>query len=54
MLTLMTTACLNAPVATGSRLIVTGDGDLLRLGAYAGMWVLKVADFLELIRETPA
>lgn len=39
------TACLNVPVATGSRFIVTGDGDLR---------VLKVADFLELIRETPA
>jgi hypothetical protein len=45
---------LKCAVAAGSRFIVTGDGDLLRLGAYAGIRILKVADFLELIRETPA
>jgi uncharacterized protein len=45
---------LECAVAAGSRFIVTGDGDLLRLGAYAGIRILKVADFLELIREPPA
>ena len=45
---------LECAVAAGSRFIVTGDGDLLRLGAYTGIRILKVADFLELIRETPA
>ena len=45
---------LECAVAAGSRFIVTEDGDLLRLGAYTGIRILKVADFLELIRETPA
>lgn len=45
---------LECAVAAGSRFIVTGDSDLLRLGAYAGIRILKVADFLELICETPA
>jgi putative PIN family toxin of toxin-antitoxin system len=45
---------LECAVAAGSRFIVTSDGDLLRLGAYAGIRILKVADFLELIREPPA
>ncbi|MFZ3236259.1 MAG: PIN domain-containing protein [Stellaceae bacterium] len=45
---------LECAVAAGSRFIVTGDGDLLRLGAYAGIRNLKLADFLGLIREPPA
>ena len=45
---------LECAVATGSCFIVTGDGNLLRLGAYAGIRILKVADFLELICEPPA
>jgi uncharacterized protein len=44
---------LECAVAAGSRFIVTGDSDLLRLGSYAGIRILKVADFLELI-EGPA
>lgn len=44
---------LECAVAAGSRFIFTGDSDLLRLGAYAGIRILKVADFLELIREQP-
>jgi predicted nucleic acid-binding protein len=37
------------PTSAGSRFIVTGDSDLLRLGAYQGIQILKVADFLNLI-----
>jgi putative PIN family toxin of toxin-antitoxin system len=44
---------LECAVAAGSRFIVTGDGDLLRLGSYAGIRILKVADFLELIQGPP-
>ena len=36
-------------VAAGSRFIVTGDGDLLRLGSYGGIQILNVADFLTLL-----
>jgi uncharacterized protein len=45
---------LECAVAAGARFIVTGDGDPLRLGAYAGIPNLKLADFLGLIREPPA
>lgn len=41
-------------VAAGSRFIVTGDGDLLRLGSYAGIQVLKVAEFLTLVARPPS
>jgi uncharacterized protein len=41
---------LECAVAAGSRFIVTGDNDLLRLGSYAEIQIVKVADFLELIR----
>jgi predicted nucleic acid-binding protein len=34
---------LGCAVADGSRFIFTGDGDLLRLGTYAGIRILKVA-----------
>ena len=40
-------------VAAGSRFIVTGDGDLLRLGSYAGIQILKVAEFLALLAGPP-
>jgi putative PIN family toxin of toxin-antitoxin system len=40
-------------LAAGSRFIVTGDGDLLRLGSYANIQILNVADFLKLV-EGPA
>lgn len=36
-------------VAAGSRFIVTGDGDLLRLGSYGDIRILKAADFLKLV-----
>lgn len=39
---------LECAVAAGSQFIVTGDGDLLRLGSYEGIRILKVAEFLEL------
>ena len=41
---------LECAVAAGSRFIVTGDNDLLRLGSYAEIQIVKAADFLELIR----
>ncbi len=38
---------LECAIAAGSQFIVTGDGDLLRLGTYKGIQILKVADFLK-------
>ena len=40
---------LECAVAAGSRYIVTGDGDLLRLTTFEGIRILRVADFLSLI-----
>ncbi len=40
-------------VAAGSRFIVTGDGDLLRLGSYGNIQILKAAEFLKLIAAPP-
>jgi putative PIN family toxin of toxin-antitoxin system len=40
---------LECAVTANSRYIVTGDGDLLRLGSYAGISILRVADFLRLL-----
>jgi predicted nucleic acid-binding protein len=37
---------LECAVAVGSDVIVTGDGHLLQLGAYRGIKIMKVADFL--------
>ncbi len=36
-------------VAAGSSYIVTGDNDLLSLGNYCGIQIIKVADFLRLL-----
>lgn len=44
---------LECAVAAGSHYIVTGDGDLMRLGNYNGIRILKVAEFLELAQITP-
>jgi len=40
---------LECAVAAGSQFIVTGDGDLLRLGSYSGIRILRVAEFMRLI-----
>jgi putative PIN family toxin of toxin-antitoxin system len=40
---------LECAVAAGSHYIVTGDGDLLRLGRYGGIRIMRVADFMNLI-----
>ena len=40
---------LECAVAAGSQFIVTGDSDLLRLGSYRGIQILRVADFMRLI-----
>jgi putative PIN family toxin of toxin-antitoxin system len=40
-------------VAAGSRFIVTGDRDLLRLGSYGGIQILKVTEFLKLVATPP-
>jgi len=40
---------LECAVAANSRYIVTGDGDLLRLGSHAGIRIIRVADFLRLL-----
>lgn len=37
---------LECAVAAGSETIVTGDADLLRLGSYRGIEIVKVSDFL--------
>jgi uncharacterized protein len=36
--------------AAGSDYVVTGDDDLLRLGHYAGIQIVKVSDFLDRCR----
>jgi putative PIN family toxin of toxin-antitoxin system len=36
-----------AAVASGSEAIVTGDKDLLRLGSYQGVKMVRVRDFLQ-------
>ena len=41
-------------VANGWRRRARSPGDLLRLGAHTEIRILKIADFVELIRETPA
>lgn len=40
---------LECAVAAGSRYIVSGDRDLLNLGSYAGIPILRVSDFLALL-----
>jgi uncharacterized protein len=40
---------LECAVAANSRYIVTGDNDLLRLGSYGGIRIVRVADFLKLL-----
>jgi putative PIN family toxin of toxin-antitoxin system len=40
---------LECAVAAGSHDLVTGDGDLLRLGQYGGIRIMRVADFMQLI-----
>ena len=40
---------LECAVAAGSHYIVTGDGDLLRLGQYAGIRIVRLANFMQLI-----
>jgi uncharacterized protein len=40
---------LECAVAASSRYIVTGDNDLLRLGSYGGIRIVRVADFLRLL-----
>lgn len=37
---------LECAVSAGSQTIVTGDDDLLRLGAFRGIEIVRVADFL--------
>jgi putative PIN family toxin of toxin-antitoxin system len=44
---------LECAVAAGSQYIVTGDDDLLRLGHYTTIQILKVADFLTLLEASP-
>jgi putative PIN family toxin of toxin-antitoxin system len=38
---------LECAVASGSEVIVSGDKDLLRLGEYAGIRIIRVSEFLE-------
>jgi len=40
---------LECAVAAGARFIVSGDNDLLRLGQFCNIRIVKVADFLKLI-----
>ncbi len=40
---------LECAVAAGSRFIVSGDNDLLRLGQFRDIRIVKVADFMQLI-----
>jgi uncharacterized protein len=36
----------SCPVAAGAQAIITGDKDLLRMGSYEGIKMLRVGDFL--------
>lgn len=45
---------LECAVAAGSHYIVSGDGDLLRLGQYGGIRIMKVAEFLRMCSGSPA
>jgi uncharacterized protein len=40
---------LECAVAAGARFIVSGDNDLLRLGRFRNIRIVKVADFMKLI-----
>jgi len=40
---------LECAVAAGSQFIVTGDTDLLDLGHYSGIQIVRVADFMKLL-----
>lgn len=42
---------LECAVAAGSRYIVTADADLLRLGQYGSIALLRVADFMKLLEN---
>ena len=42
---------LECAVAAGSDVVVTGDAHLLQLGAYRGIKIMKVADFLSQARN---
>ena len=42
---------LECAVASGAEIIVSGDKDLLRLGEYSGIRIMKVADFLQRVME---
>lgn len=42
---------LECAVAAGSRYIVSGDGDLLGLGSYESIRILRVSDFLAMLQE---
>jgi uncharacterized protein len=42
---------LECAVESGSDTIVTGDKDLLRRGAYAGIKIVRVGEFIELGRQ---
>jgi uncharacterized protein len=43
---------LECAVTAGSRYIVTGDAALLRLGQYAGIQIVRAADFMALINPS--
>ena len=42
---------LECAAASGSAAIISGDGDLLRRGEYAGIKIMRAADFLRLRPE---
>lgn len=47
--TRMTIACSNAPVASGAKVVVTGDQHLLALHPYGGIAIVKPKRFLDWI-----
>jgi len=42
---------LECTVAGECEYVVTGDGDLLRMGSYGGIRILRVGEFLERLTE---
>lgn len=44
---------LEAAIAGNAEFLLTGDGDLLALDPFRGVWILKPGDFVRLIDPTP-
>lgn len=48
----MTNRVLECAVAGECECVITGDGDLLRMGSYKSIRILRVREFLQRLTET--